>query len=260
MWDKGYEQGQNDPQRRSYPNLTERCLFFGLGRQGFGNLNVDRFWEGWEPLRLYLEGEANAAKIDAVRCKEITRTGMFSHWFSRSQWSLISEDHYAELHEASGGQHFRRPYAEIKKQHDELRQGFTDWLDHERGFFDNTHEKLSDVWRFDRVEGAERYGHATAKPVLMMVRAIRSSARTGAIVLAPFAGTCPELLACEQIGRRCVAVEEDPLWCEVVIQRWESLTGRSASPRGQAAPASAKAPSKPPRRNTNGAKKLDAAR
>ena len=267
VWEKPFEQGQNDPQRRSYPNLTERALFFALGRQGFGNLNVDRFWDGWEPLRLYLEGEATAAKIDAVRCKEITGTGMFSHWFSRSQWSLISEDHYEELREASGGLHFRRSYAELKKQYDELRQAFTDWLDHERGFFDNTHEKLSDVWKFDRVEGAERFGHATAKPVLMMVRAIRSSARTGSIVIDPFAGTGPVLLACEQIGRRCIAADEDPLWCEVVIQRWESLTGRSAFPRGQAAPVSTRPPgaersakSKAPRKNTQGAKNLDASR
>ena len=229
VWDKEFGSGQGTAGIRSFPAFSERALFFQLGKQGFGNKNLDRYWPGWDPLRLYLKGEFEAAGINAKQAKAITGTSMFGHWIGVSQWQMISQEHYEKMHDASGGAQFCKAYGVIKKQHETLLSQFNEWLEKERAFFDATHDtSLSDVWRFPRVEGPERFGHATPKPVAMMVRALRSACPAGGLVLSPFGGTGSDLLACEQTDRRCVMVELDPLWCEVIIQRFESLGGKKA--------------------------------
>lgn len=70
--------------------------------------------------------------------------------------------------------------------------------------------------------------HPTMKPVKLMARLIRNSTRKGDAVLDSFAGSGSTLIACEQIGRRCYALELDPHYCDVIIDRWEKMTGRRA--------------------------------
>lgn len=223
VWDKEFGNGQGTSAIRSYPMLTERALFFGLGRQGFGNKNTDRYWD---ELRLYLAGEAEAAGVDSKKCKELTGTNMHAHWFGKSQWSLIAEKHYATLQKETGK--FKRPYEKLQKLHEQLLQRFNEWLEHER-YFDATHDpSMGDVWRFPRLEKDERFGHETPKSIAMLVRILRSSLRLDGLVLETFGGTGPTLLAAEQTGRRCVTAEIDPIWCEVIIQRWEGFTGKKA--------------------------------
>ena len=48
------------------------------------------------------------------------------------------------------------------------------------------------------------------------------------MVISPFGGSGSTLLACEQSGRKCVTVELDPHYADVIIQRWEDETGRKA--------------------------------
>ena len=70
--------------------------------------------------------------------------------------------------------------------------------------------------------------HPTMKPVTLMARLIRNSTRREDIVLDLFGGSGSTLIACEQLGRKCRMMELDPLYCRVIIDRWEKLTGRKA--------------------------------
>ena len=97
-----------------------------------------------------------------------------------------------------------------------------------RSYFDTTHAATTDVWRFSRVRGEERHGHATPKPVEMMALAIRSSCPKGGTVVEPFGGSGSTLLGAAQINRKSYAVELLPQWCDVIIERWEMTTGQSA--------------------------------
>ena len=101
-----------------------------------------------------------------------------------------------------------------------------------RAYFDNTHDKMKSVWDFKRVKGQEREsagGHATPKPIALCARAIKSSSREGELVLDLFGGSGSTLIACEQLNRCCYMVELDPKYCDVIIKRWETLTGLTAS-------------------------------
>ena len=52
--------------------------------------------------------------------------------------------------------------------------------------------------------------------------------RPGDIILDPFCGAGTTIIAAEQLGRTCYGVELDPHYCDVIIARWEALTGKTA--------------------------------
>jgi DNA modification methylase len=64
--------------------------------------------------------------------------------------------------------------------------------------------------------------------VELVAAMIRNSSRTASVVLDPFLGSGSTLIACEQLGRRCYGAEIDPRYVDVVIRRWETLTGEEA--------------------------------
>lgn len=90
---------------------------------------------------------------------------------------------------------------------------------------DGTDEQTT-TWRIERPN--RNADHPTMKPIKLCSRAILSSSKTGDIVLDPFGGSGSTLIACEQTGRSCRTIEFDPIYADIIIKRWEDLTGRSA--------------------------------
>ena len=70
--------------------------------------------------------------------------------------------------------------------------------------------------------------HPTPKPVRMVADAILDCTNPGDLVLDPFLGAGATLLACEKTGRRCRAIEIDPIYIDTAIERWQRMTGRQA--------------------------------
>lgn len=66
------------------------------------------------------------------------------------------------------------------------------------------------------------------KPVELILNAIYDGTKSGDIVLDAFGGSGSTLIACEQSNRICRMIELDPHYCDVIIQRWENLTGEKA--------------------------------
>jgi len=83
------------------------------------------------------------------------------------------------------------------------------------------------VWRGPKVPGGQR-DHNAQKPVALMEFLITNSSDAGAVVLEPFAGSGTTIIAAEQLGRRCYAMEIDPRYVAVAIERWEKFTGKEA--------------------------------
>ena len=76
-------------------------------------------------------------------------------------------------------------------------------------------------------EGRTRV-HPTQKPVGLIGAMLRDYSAEGETVLDPFGGSGSTLIACEQLGRRCRMMEIDPHYCDVIIDRWETFTGKKA--------------------------------
>ena len=70
--------------------------------------------------------------------------------------------------------------------------------------------------------------HPTMKPVRLFARLVRNSTRKGEIVLDTFGGSGTTIVACEQLHRKARLMELDPHYCDVIIARWEKLTGQKA--------------------------------
>lgn len=70
--------------------------------------------------------------------------------------------------------------------------------------------------------------HPTMKPVKLIARQIKNSTTTNDIVLDLFGGSGTTMIACEQLNRRCFMMEFDPKYADVIIDRWEKLTGSKA--------------------------------
>jgi DNA modification methylase len=85
---------------------------------------------------------------------------------------------------------------------------------------------LDDVWEIPRPRRSPE--HPTMKPVELIERAIGNSSKPGDVVLDIFMGTGSTIIAAEQLGRRCYAMEIDPKYCRVAIDRWQNFTGKTA--------------------------------
>ena len=71
--------------------------------------------------------------------------------------------------------------------------------------------------------------HATAKPLELCGRPIKHASQKGSIILDLFGGSGSTLIACEQLTRKCYMMELDPVYVQVIIDRWEKFTGLKAS-------------------------------
>lgn len=70
--------------------------------------------------------------------------------------------------------------------------------------------------------------HPTMKPVKLVAYLIRNSTKPGEKIIDVFGGSGSTLIAAEQTGRTCYTAELDPRYCDVIVKRWEKLTGQKA--------------------------------
>lgn len=94
------------------------------------------------------------------------------------------------------------------------------------GHFFVDDRKQDTVWEIARPKRSEE--HPTMKPVELVARAIQNSSVRGNLVLDVFGGSGTTLIAAEQTGRAARLVEKSPIYCDVIVQRWQALTGRTA--------------------------------
>jgi len=89
---------------------------------------------------------------------------------------------------------------------------------------DDSQRSVFDIARPRRSEE-----HPTMKPVELVARMVANSTKPGDLVYDPFSGSGTTLIACESLGRRCAAVELEPRYVDVVVERWQTLTGGKAT-------------------------------
>jgi DNA modification methylase len=82
----------------------------------------------------------------------------------------------------------------------------------------------STMWRILSVQGRPgKENHHATFPVELPWRCVKMHSDAGSIVLEPFSGTFTTGLACEQTGRRCFAMEFNPVWCDVSVKRYRDF-------------------------------------
>lgn len=95
----------------------------------------------------------------------------------------------------------------------------------------NTHRQLGTVFRCDVVKSrnAETKDHPAVFPVGLPAAYIEACCDSVGSVYEPFCGSGTTLIAAEQLGRKCYGMEISPAYCDVIVKRWETLTGKKAT-------------------------------
>jgi DNA modification methylase len=89
-------------------------------------------------------------------------------------------------------------------------------------FGDNSQVSVLEVPRPSRSEE-----HPTMKPVALVAIMVRNSSAQGQIIYEPFSGSGTTIIACEQLGRKCRAIELSPGYVAVALQRFKDATGKT---------------------------------
>lgn len=126
-----------------------------------------------------------------------------------------------------GGNYFNLPPSRCWLVWDK-ENGTTDFADCELAWtnLDKAVRIKRHLWNgFARADREERFNHPTQKPTAVMAWCIEM---TEGVILDPFLGSGTTLIAAEQLGRICYGIEISPIYCDLVIRRWQTLTGNKA--------------------------------
>lgn len=151
-------------------------------------------------------------------------------------WSYPIDRHFAALFHA-----YTKHEWEFKKELVWVKDSFSFWMSAK---YQQKHEPImlavrcgkpiggtvaanaTTVFEFPRPKAHDL--HPTAKPVGLWAEFVRNHSVVGGGVYEPFSGSGTTLVVCEQLGRRCFAMELSPQYCDVAVQRWEQMTGKNA--------------------------------
>ncbi|MEO6434156.1 MAG: site-specific DNA-methyltransferase [Tepidisphaeraceae bacterium] len=113
--------------------------------------------------------------------------------------------------------------SDYQRQYEPILYGWKDGADH---YWCGARNQ-GDVWFFDKPTKNDL--HPTMKPVALVERAIRNSSKSRDIVFDPFGGSGTTMIAAERAGRRARLLELDPKYVDVIVTRWQGLTGGRAT-------------------------------
>jgi len=222
IWDKGVGQGQKDKSHRSYVRSNESCLFVTKGNRTIKKMSAKaHFLDELKHTRELLIAELKKAGINNKITQKITgQKYVYGHWIATASWRMIVEKNYNQLKnycKANGINAFNKTYEEFRSDY---KNALFEW-EQNRTYFDNTHENMNCVWRFDfvRSTSSEYCGHPAQKPIALCGRAIKTSCPVNGIVLDPFMGSGSAGVACQQLKRRYVGIEINEQSFEIACKR-----------------------------------------
>lgn len=180
----------------------------------------------YAPIIKWMAEQARKANLDNKILKEVTGAGfMYGHWFTSHQWAMLDSKNYAKIAKycaEHGIDAFTRDYAELRRWYEDLNI-FGKILTKD----DESAWGQWAIWEMATIN--KRTGdHPAEFPVELPSRFIKMHSRPGDIILEPFCGAGTTLIAAEQLGRKCYGVELDPHYCDIILARWEKLTGQTA--------------------------------
>lgn len=189
---------------------------------GYGKKDYEK---DYEPIQKYIKGEFDKSSISKDTLAEITGAKhMYGHWFTPHQWVMIDEANYNKIKkycEKEKINAFREEYSVVRRRYDDLNIYQKTLTDEERSTWGQWA-----IWEIPTVH--TRDGHPAAFPVELPARLIKMHTREGDNVIEPFCGSGTTIIACEQLNRTCFGMEFDPKYCDVIIRRFENLTGIKA--------------------------------
>lgn len=158
---------------------------------------------------MYLQSKSGAS---IYVCHADTERVNFSKAFMDAGWKLAQIVIWAKGHFVMGRQDYQW-------QHEPILYG---WKEGETHYYNGGRNQTT-LWHVDRPSASKE--HPTMKPIQLVVRALSNSSKGEDLILDPFAGSGSTLIAAEQVGRTCYAMELDPKYCDVIRKRYARFIG-----------------------------------
>jgi len=230
LWQKdaGWHNKAQPETLRTYLLPSERIIFaehcgadgYAKGEAGYSAKSDELRGFVFEPLRAYLDGEKERARITTRQIAEAfqlrtgsrTVTGMAGHWFSQVQWTLPTAENYQWLRDTfanlnHGGDYLRREYDDLRREYEDLRRPFSVSAD----------VPYTDVWTFATVQNYPGK-HPCEKPLDLLRHIVRASSRPDDTVLDPCCGSGRSGVAAVMEGRNYVGCDISEHWTNVSRQ------------------------------------------
>lgn len=118
--------------------------------------------------------------------------------------------------------HYTLGWSDYHKQYEPIMYGWRKGNDH---YWCGARDQ-SDLWHVNRPQ--VNTVHPTMKPVALVEKAILNSSKTQDIILDPFGGSGTTMIAAENTGRYARLIELDPKYVDVIVERWQEATGKTA--------------------------------
>jgi hypothetical protein len=184
----------------NYPCASERALFLSRGNKG--ETVRDKYFEGWNKIRLYLKSEFSKLKWSAKKVNEICGIGGFDSWTETDNFKLIAKQYYIALQKEADGIGLEMPYSEIEAQANEIKREHQAEISKElaSSYFEICQSNVSDVWMFPCIAGTES-DYQPPKPIALSERAIETSTPINGIVFDPLLTDSSNLIAAHQTSR-----------------------------------------------------------
>ena len=153
----------------------------------------------YDSILNYLKKGIKSANLKQADIHALTNTQMYNHWFGRSQFSLLSEQHYKTLQKRVPK--LSKPYSNIRNEYQQLRRNRG-----RRTFNMNRDKAFTDVWDFKVVQ-PYKGKHPCEKPAALMEHIISTSSNENDVVLDTFLDSASTAKAAHKLGRRFIGCE-----------------------------------------------------
>lgn len=206
----------------TYRKFTDyQCVNLGIQRKDH---EIYPYWDRYIDIAKESGYKLMAWNVwDKLMCGSI---GQQSAFFPiRHEWIFVFGTEFYEINQT-----WEKQEASINKKQkvQKMRQkdGSTKYTT--IGDTSNKYKQMESVLQLNPEVGAIRKSHPATFPVGLPSEYIQAMTDKDDIVIDPFCGSGTTLIACEQLDRVCYGMELDPKYCDVIIKRWETLTGEKA--------------------------------
>ena len=205
----------------AYRDFTDyQCVNLGIQRK---NNEIYPYWDEYIDIAKNSGYKLMAWNVwDKLMCGSIGQQKAF--FPIRHEWIFVFGTKFFEINQT-----WKKKEENIRESHNRnVRQADGSMKESSTGDSTNKYKQMESVLPLYAEMGKIRSLHPATFPVALPSEYIKAMSDQNDIIIEPFCGSGTTLVACEQLNRKCFGMELEPKYCDVIIKRWETLTGEKA--------------------------------
>ena len=203
------------------PYVDYQCVNLGIQRK---NHEIVQYWDEYIAKARKCGYKLLAWNVwDKTKCGSIGNQSAF--FPIRHEWIFVFGTEFFEINNT-----WKKADGSIKagSKARRVRQADGTMKVSSTGDLSNPYKQMESVIQILPEQGEIIKEHPATFPVQLPAEYIKAMTNEGDSVIEPFGGSGSTLIACEQLNRKCYMAELDPHYCDIILERWETFTGKKA--------------------------------